>query len=383
MLLGLARSGALDPARGDVVLFANTTAEHPGTYDFAARVCDDVEAETGVACFWYEFCTVEEARRGGYARTGSYRLVDRRRAGAGDGGEPRGYRDDGFAFEEFLSWKLMLPNRQRRTCTTNLKVLPGVALLSEWLTSSPGPAHAGHHHDRRLVDVDEAWAQYRGKLTESEFRAMAAFCHNAEHCRRPQRWADYTTVPVGRDDGAPRRVADLWGRRGGQVAYVTLLGLRADEQLRIDKMLHKGLFAEGARGSSCRHSSQPAGEYAYAPMGDHGIDAADVAEFWEAQPHDLSVPREAGNCVFCFMKGASALRRLAAESNGSPGPAGIDWWAAMEGRYGRTTSDGERRFGFLDLAKPKYAEIAVAPPGSAPARRSGAAGPSRPCECTD
>ena len=63
-MLSLAETGELRPERGDVVLFANTSAEHPGTWAFAAECCERLERDFGLPCLWYEFCTVEDAWRG-------------------------------------------------------------------------------------------------------------------------------------------------------------------------------------------------------------------------------------------------------------------------------------------------------------------------------
>ena len=75
MVLSLARRGALKADRGDVVLFANTTAEHPATYDFAAEVCDELEFRHAIPCFWYEYCTVEKLGPFGYSRRSATRAV--------------------------------------------------------------------------------------------------------------------------------------------------------------------------------------------------------------------------------------------------------------------------------------------------------------------
>ena len=61
----LAEGGLLRPERGDVILFANTSAEHPATYDFARECKERLERDFGLPFFWFEFCTVEDARRGG------------------------------------------------------------------------------------------------------------------------------------------------------------------------------------------------------------------------------------------------------------------------------------------------------------------------------
>ena len=45
MTFRLAEAGALRPERGDVVLFANTSAEHPGTYAFTRECKERLERE--------------------------------------------------------------------------------------------------------------------------------------------------------------------------------------------------------------------------------------------------------------------------------------------------------------------------------------------------
>ena len=113
MTLRLASEGVLRRDRGDVVLFANTTAEHPGTYEFAHEVCEEIEGQFGVPSLWYEGCAVEAATRAGYTRSRTFRLV--RRVPEADGDDPRwpGYRSRGEAFEEMVSWT-RLPSRWRR-----------------------------------------------------------------------------------------------------------------------------------------------------------------------------------------------------------------------------------------------------------------------------
>lgn len=136
-----AEEGILRPERGDAVLFANTSAEHPGTYEFAARCKERLEADFGLPCFWFEFCTVEDAWRGEYRRKQSYRLVKPVPVEQ----DPDGYHSSGELFEEFVSLQGMLPNPHSRTCTAKLKLYPSHELLGEWLGRTDGPAHAGHH----------------------------------------------------------------------------------------------------------------------------------------------------------------------------------------------------------------------------------------------
>lgn len=383
MTLSLARGGVLQPDRGDVVLFANTTAEHPATYEFAARVCDEVESEHGVPCFWYEFCTVEMASADGYRRRSSYQLVKREPRQATDDDAVQGYRSDGSAFEELASFKAMLPNRYLRICTRFLKVLPGIMLLSEWYGGGPGPAHAGHGHGRALVGVEDAVRRYKGtKLTSEEYADVVGFVHSRRPARPAQVWRSFTTARLDRPVEGPRPVADLWGRTGPPFRYVTLLGLRADEEKRVQRMEMQNLFAEGAGSSRCKDTSQPPGELVYAPLADHGAATRDVEEFWNRQAFDLGIDSSLGNCVFCFMKGPRALSRIARSECTPPNtgtPVSIDWWADIETKYGReSTVDEGSKFKFLSLKSLSFADLAN---GVRPAVSNGS--PSVPCACTD
>ena len=66
----------------------------------------------------------------------------------------------------------------------------------------------------------------------------------------------------------------LWGRRPTE--FVTLLGLRADEEARGSRILDRTLFAEGAGTAQCTTRTQPPGEHPYFPLADTGPTASDV-----------------------------------------------------------------------------------------------------------
>jgi hypothetical protein len=66
------------------------------------------------------------------------------------------------------------------------------------------------------------------------------------------------------------------------------------------------------------------------PLVWHGIGAADVGEFWKAQPFDLELPNNGGktmhgNCDLCFLKPAAQVQSLIAEK-----PSRAIWWAKQE-----------------------------------------------------
>ena len=175
------------------MLFANTSAEHPDTYTFAARVCDELEATHQLACLWYEFCTVETASRGRYIRSATYRLVNRKPFDPQ--ANPDGYRSDGSAFEEMVSVS-RLPSRFRRNCTSMLKMRPGLDLLAEWLGGGPGPRRRGHYHGLTLLTARQWARRYRGvKLSTKQKLERVAFATSRPVYRAAQRWADFTVAP--------------------------------------------------------------------------------------------------------------------------------------------------------------------------------------------
>ena len=149
----LAESGLLRPERGDAILFANTSAEHPATYDFARQCKRRLERDFGIPFFWFEFCTVEDASRGVYVRRPSYRLVLPEPVED----DPRGFRSRGEVFEEMLSYQGMLPNPHSRSCTAKLKLYPSHQLLAEWLGVTNGPAHMRQALGTRRQSRPGAW----------------------------------------------------------------------------------------------------------------------------------------------------------------------------------------------------------------------------------
>ena len=379
----LAEFGQLRPERGDVVLFANTSAEHPGTYEFVRECKRRLERDHGLPFLWYEFCTVEDGSRGAYARRASYRLV----LPVPDGDDPRGYRSRGEAFEEMISYQGMLPNPHTRSCTAKLKLYPAHDLLAEWFGSGDGPRHAGHHAGRSLVTPERAFERHRaygGTQDDKDYRKRARRMTEAPAARPPQRWSDYTEAPLARPAPAAQGPADLWGP--GAAEFVTLLGLRADERRRIDRVESRSILAEGAGGRACSIRTQPPGERPYFPLGDWGWGADEVAAFWDGRDFALDIPEGAGNCVFCFMKGTRDLARVAVAPDPRRvpcAPSDIAWWVRTELRYRREeparNGNGVSRFGFFGLRGPEFAEIAA----GRPERNGRYDAGDMACDCTD
>ena len=140
----------------------------------------------------------------------------------------------------------------------------------------------------------------------------------------------------------------LWNRHGLTKRQTRkLIGFRHDEPARWKPAIYQ----------EC--------EIAY-PMVDAGVSRSDVAEFWQAQPFDLGIPSERGNCDLCYLKGrGNLLETIRAE------PWRADWWIEAERRRGgRTFRIGES---FADLK------------AAALAGESAGAGDDEalPCFCTD
>lgn len=381
-----AEEGLLRPERGDLVLFANTSAEHPGTYEFAARCKERLEADFGLPCLWVEFCTVEDAWRGEYRRKASYRLVKPVPIEQ----DPDGYRSSGELFEELLCLQRMLPNPHSRTCTAKLKLYPSHDLLAEWLGRTIGPAHAGHHWPTALgeglvdpVRVAEAYSRNRGTASEESVLRGAQHLASLPAARPPQRWSDFTAAPVPMNVKPGARAVAM---RGPNAAlHVRLLGLRADEPSRVNRVLSRTLYAEGATTAACTVKTQPPGERPYFPLFDAGIEATEVTRYWKQRDFDLRIPEGAGNCVFCFMKGTRQLVRLGStpDERRRPGtPTDIGWWSDLETRHLRTAprrnGAGVSRFGFFGVNAASYADMAE---GSDPGGRYENGTPA--CDCTD
>lgn len=384
MTLSLAESGALRPERGDVVLFANTSAEHPGTWEFAAKCCDRLEAEFGLPCLWYEFCTVEDAWRGVYRRRQSYRLVTRRPVEE----DPNGFRSRGEVFEEMLSYQGMLPNPHNRSCTAKLKLYPAHLLLAEWLGGAAGPSHEGHYAEETYLTPEGAERRYRanrGVATTEAFTRRISFMTERPPSRPAQRWEDYTAVPiVDRSFVGPAGHAEIWGPDA--VEFVTLLGLRGDEERRVNRVLSRSLFAEGAGGRECSIRTQPPGERPYFPLFDAGWGETEIEDYWQSSDFRLEIPEGAGNCVYCFMKGTREMQSRAQRPDPVQvvgAPSDIQWWGEMEARYRREAPArdgcGISKFGFFGVKGPTFADIAN--PETELKGRYTTGSPA--CDCTD
>ena len=341
LLFALLENRLLDPNRGDVIVFNNTASEHPGTYRFA-RDCKEASSRYGIPFFWVEFQTYEDARKGEWTRLPTYRLVnDQPRSEQ----NPDGFHWRGEVFEEVLSWSGYVPNQFSRICTTNMKLEATRMFLKDWLASKKRIPRLGHYGVRSRMDLNTMYRRHlrsQGAVPKEIFVRKKAYAVSRPHFRPKQRYSDFSSVwrPFENPTLQGRIFGDQASFGKGGVEYVAFVGLRGDEQVRVQRVA-----ARNAGPGSSRY----VGERVYMPLADMGVTRDDVNAFWDQQIWDLSLPKEGSlsNCVFCFLKGVANLKsvRNTMEEDKyieEPGfgslvetPSDVAWWNRMEQMYGR------------------------------------------------
>jgi 3'-phosphoadenosine 5'-phosphosulfate sulfotransferase (PAPS reductase)/FAD synthetase len=95
--------------------------------------------------------------------------------------------------------------------------------------------------------------------------------------------------------------------------WMNIIGLRADEQKRVDRALNREPTKKDRWHNLC-------------PLADAGINESDVFRFWQKQLFDLRLAgRWEGNCDGCFLKNRAALQRMWVDH-----PDRMVWWSNME-----------------------------------------------------
>ena len=342
LLLTLLANGILQAARGDVVIFNNTSCEHPYTYDFV-RKCKAVTEQYGVPFFLVEFQTYEDARNGEWKRLQSYRLVNDQTWSKDN---PDGFCWKGEVFEEVMSWSGFIPNKFQRICTTNMKLGTTRLFLRDWLAGKASIPRLGHFGPVSRIDgkaMHDLHKRNGGEVPESIYIAKKQYVWKRPFIRPEQGYGDFSSAwrPIENKGIIERARGDKAVFGNGGVEYAAFVGLRADEPVRVGRVKERNSGAE-APGYK--------GEHIYMPLVDMHVAAADVNAFWKRQKWNLSLSSNSGlsNCVYCFLKGVATLRKVhrdmeAAKNNDGPSgfgplkgtPCDIAWWRRMEKKYGR------------------------------------------------
>ena len=350
LLLTLLANDILKSERGDVVVFNNTSSEHPRTYEFG-RECKAATEQHGIPFFLVEFQTYEDARKGVWTRLPSYRLVNERPRSDGN---PDGFHWRGEVFEEVMSWSGFVPNQFRRICTSNMKLGATRLFLRDWLACKASIPHLlGHFGSTSRIDGEAMHARHKrngGKVPMDIYIDKKRFGWERPYVRPEQRYDEFSSAWGEIDNNwlKDKVQGDLavFGKDG--VEYVAFVGLRADEPARLGRVKERNSGPE---------ASGYEGEHVYMPLEDMHIAASDVNDFWSRQEWDLSLPPDSGlsNCVYCFLKGGATLRKvhsemvIATSQEGPPGygslsgtPCDVAWWQRMEEEYDRDLVAEER-----------------------------------------
>lgn len=364
LLFTLLENQFIERDRGDVVVFNNTSCEHPETYRFAAECKQRVESNYGIPFFFIQFQTYEDARQGEWRRLPSYRLVNARPFSDSN---PDGFRWRGEVFEELLSHKAYLPSQFRRVCTSSLKLEVTRQFLQDWFANKTSIPRLGHGHDESQVDHDRMYARHQrsGGGVPREILIEKRKFVLSRPTGRPEQLFQRFSAPAAPFDNATL-AGKVFGRRAwfgdGGVEYVAFIGLRGDEQLRVARV--------EARSSDIHANAGHEGEHVYMPFTSMRIGRDDVNQFWERQPWSLELAPDGAlsNCVYCFLKGVGHLKRVHdamekhkkrnVRSFGSTvdTPCDLTWWRRMEHKYGRdlerekrdrTNRDAARFIGFF------------------------------------
>lgn len=334
MLMEMYKEKLLNPSRGDVAIFTNTSAEHIETYKFIFKLMDAVK----IPFFILEFCTFHrKAKRvGGYIIDNSY-LV--REPYLSIDPADNGVRWRGEVYEELLSWKRAVPCYYQRLCTQLLKIKPTRQfLLDYWtygrdsLTQAP---KLGDENSDLCAETLVAKYEKRTKclMDRTEYLNKLSYVLSRPKVRPA---LDYLKLGSGlmspwtEEWLTSKKEGDKLGR--GEVEFIDYLGLRYDEHDRSCKVSQ-------AYNSDVEKKGYE-GEWVDCPLFHWEITKQAVNDYWKAQDFDLGLDpdKPMSNCTFCFLKGTKKLELVHKELNKDnkyPGtPMDIRWWVEMEQKYG-------------------------------------------------
>ncbi|MCY4002695.1 MAG: hypothetical protein OXF33_03180 [Rhodospirillales bacterium] len=304
MLMLLLEQRLLQRDRGDVIVFNNTSAEHPATYDFVRACSRRAEVDHGIPFFWIEYATYEDASNGEWTRRSGYRLVNDQPLTETN---PSGYRWQGEVFEELVSHHGFLPSRHTRICTTHLKLRSTNEFLTEWFAGKETTERRGHFYAESQLTDDVMIARHRrsrGKMDDAELLRKRAFVRSRPLALPEQDFADFSRV------GASDLATSMFAARGypefapmsGEDAteYVSLIGLRADEPRRVARVMSRNRLSSGDPERTKRAMTD--GEIVCTPLADADVTNEDVLAFWTDRDWQLELPAETNlsNCVYCF-----------------------------------------------------------------------------------
>jgi len=311
MVLKLIEKGMLDKKRGDVVVFNNTSAEHPKTYEFVKKIKEEVE-RADIPFFILEFQTYEDMKSGIYDRFGSYRLVNE-------------CSKNLEVFEEFISFLGYTPSLfSGRICSKYLKKDVTNEFVKDWfdfLEFGINLKRLGHYQGKIMVDFKKLYKKHqekKGKVPFEIFKTKKEYCYlKRPFIRESQNFQDFTSVKLAHRENLDKE-------------YVSLIGFRKDEDYRLKRIEDRLNLDE-----KITHYVKEENEHIYMPLIFWEDTKKEVFEFWDNYKFDLELPRDGslGNCVYCFMKGVEKLKSI--KSSKETRATDIDAWVELEKKYQR------------------------------------------------
>ena len=238
LALEMCRHGQLKPERGDCILFQNTSAEHPATYDFVQQFKDYVESNYNVPMYLLEFATYQRKAKGKndthYILEPSFRLVDFDCIGYQNRIKTRSE-----VYELMLSYKGMVPSLWQRLCTVNLKIKTMRSFILEHLTTNDTICPRGDHFENR-IDVKVNYERYHSKESFERYKAKRDFALSQPAMIKLQSKRNFTKADVMIERRYMRQCPKaLHKDRTKGMQILVCLGLRFDpnEQKRVNKIL--------------------------------------------------------------------------------------------------------------------------------------------------
>ncbi len=328
MVLKLIEKGLLDKKRGDVVIFNNTSAEHPKTYEFVKRIKKEVES-ADIPFFILEFQTFEDMKNGIYDRYRSYRIVNEEEFSKKN---PFGYKKNMEIFEEFISFLGYTPSfYSGRICSKYLKKDVTEEFIKDWLDFLKfgiNIQRKGHYRNKVMVDFKKVYKKHEksgGKVPFEIFKRKKEYCYlKSPLVREAQNFQDFTNVELKRVD-----------YNGNEV--VLLIGFRKDEGYRLKRIEDRLNLNE-----KIEYYVKEEKEHIYMPLVFWNVTKDEIFSFWDKFKFDLELPRDGiyGNCVYCFMKGLEKLKRI--KPSKETKALDIDFWVEMEKKYQRNLIEEKR-----------------------------------------
>ena len=182
-------------------------------------------------------------------------------------------------------------------------------------------ANTGKEDEATLRFVQDCSEQWAVPITWLEYRAdgyavvdYATASRNGEPFEALTTKKSYLPNPVARFCTQELKVNPI-KKFSNMEDDETMVGVRADEPIRIVKMRKRGMLI---------------------PLADAKVTQTTVQAFWKAQPFNLGLDfrdgaTALGNCDLCFLKGPYQITSLVLDK-----PERAVWWAGQEQKIGAT-----------------------------------------------